>query len=250
MNKLKKPFIFSLCLLPFALVGGIFITYYQVALYPPEMLEEVFDVLGSVELLAVVSALQSAMYALFCGFAGYLIADKIGLIKPFQLTKKAVTVTVLISIGMGIIFSLDYWTFGAVIPLIKDSAKVGMTVSGVIGSVLYGGVIEEVMLRLFFLSLAAWALWKVFFRKKETLTDGVFRLANILAALLFAAGHLPATLITFGELTPLLLFRCFLLNGGFALGFGWLYKKYGIGYAMLSHALVHIVSKLIWFVFI
>ena len=125
-----------------------------------------------------------------------------------------------------------------------------MTVSGVIASVLYGGVIEEVMLRLFFLSLAAWVLWKVFFRKREKLTDGIFWAANILAAILFAAGHLPATAATFGELTPLLLIRCFLLNGGFAIGFGWLYKKYGIGYAMLSHALVHIVSKLIWLIFI
>ena len=53
----------------------------------------------------------------------------------------------------------------------------------------------------------------------------------------------------FGALTPLILVRCFLLNGGFGLVFGRLYRKYGIQYAMLSHALLHIVSKLIWTVF-
>ncbi|MGB4004952.1 MAG: CPBP family glutamic-type intramembrane protease, partial [Halanaerobiales bacterium] len=66
----------------------------------------------------------------------------------------------------------------------------------------------------------------------------------------FAAGHLPATVTIFGELTPLILFRCFLLNGAFGLFFGWLYYKYGIQYAMISHAMLHIVSKFIWSVFI
>lgn len=42
----------------------------------------------------------------------------------------------------------------------------------------------------------------------------------------------------------------FLLNGGFGLLFGWLYRKYGIQYSMLSHALLHIVSKMIWILFI
>lgn len=41
----------------------------------------------------------------------------------------------------------------------------------------------------------------------------------------------------------------FLLNGGFGLLCGWLYRKYGIQYSMLSHALLHIVSKMIWILF-
>ena len=69
------------------------------------------------------------------------------------------------------------------------------------------------------------------------------------AALLFAAGHLPATVGIFGTLTPPVLVRCFLLNGGFGLVFGRLYRRYGIQYAMLSHAVLHIVSKLIWTIF-
>jgi membrane protease YdiL (CAAX protease family) len=107
------------------------------------------------------------------------------------------------------------------------------------------------MLRLFFLSLLALILWKVFFKSytKENIPTRVFVIANVLAALLFAAAHLPSTLMTFGELTPLILFRCFLLNGGFGLIFGWLYRKHGIVYAMLGHALFHIVCKGILFIF-
>ena len=78
----------------------------------------------------------------------------------------------------------------------------------------------------------------------------VFVIANIVVAIFFAAGHLPATISIFGTLTPLILLRCFLLNGGFGLVFGWIYRKYGIVYAMIGHALFHIVSKLIWIIFI
>ena len=49
----------------------------------------------------------------------------------------------------------------------------------------------------------------------------------------------------FGTLAPLVLLRCFLLNGGLGLVFGWLYRKYGIQYAMIGHAGAHIISKLI-----
>lgn len=135
---------------------------------------------------------------------------------------------------------------------IQSANAASLTVSGVIVSVMYGGIIEEVMLRLFFMSIIALIIWKVFCKKydRENIPTGVFVATNIIAALVFAAGHLPATTIIFGELTPLILFRCFLLNGGFGLALGWLYRKYGIAYAMIGHALFHIISKHIWFIFI
>ena len=78
---------------------------------------------------------------------------------------------------------------------------------------------------------------------------GALGMELLRAALLFAAGHLPATVGIFGTLTPPVLVRCFLLNGGFGLVFGRLYRRCGIQYAMLSHAVLHIVSKLIWTIF-
>jgi membrane protease YdiL (CAAX protease family) len=42
----------------------------------------------------------------------------------------------------------------------------------------------------------------------------------------------------------------FLLNGAGGVWFGYLYRKYGLSYAMLAHALVHVVSDVIWAVFI
>ena len=252
MAKLKKPFLFSLSLLPFAIVAGIFVSLYQLDTLSPEMIDEVMAQVGSTELLVIISAVQTMGYALFCGFFGYILADKIGLIKPFKPEKSKLIVTFILSLIGGAVFSLDYWVFGNLIDGIKEADAAGLTPEGIIASVLYGGIIEEVMLRLFFMSLIAFILWKIFARgyDKDSIPTWVFITANIVAATLFAAVHLPATFAIFGKLSPLILFRCFLLNGGFGLIFGTLYRKYGIIYAMISHALFHIVSKLIWIIFI
>ena len=252
MAKFKKPLLFALCLLPIAIVAGIFVGFYQLDTYSEEIIAEVVAELGSTDVLIVVGTVQTVSYALICGFFGYILADKIGLWKPIKFKKKSLIITLVISVVGGIVFSLDHWVFGSMIDGIQTANAASLTVSGVIASILYGGIIEEVMLRLFFMSLIAFIVWKLCFKKhdKENIPTSVFVIANIVAALLFAAGHLPATISIFGTLTPLILFRCFLLNGGFGLVFGWIYHKYGIAYTMIGHALFHIISKLIWFIFI
>lgn len=252
MKKLKNPLLFALSLLPIAAVAGIFVGLYQLDTYSDEVVAEAVAQLGSRELLIGIGAVQTVGYAMFCGFFGYILAEKTGLWKPVKIEKRKLLVTLTIVILGGVLFSLDHWVFGSMIDGIQSANAASLTISGVLAAILYGGVIEEVLLRLFFMSLIAFILWKVFLRKRERkeIPEGVFAAANLIAAIVFAAGHLPATVVLFGELTPLILFRCFLLNGGFGLIFGWLYRKYGIVYAMIGHAGFHVVSKLIWFLFI
>ena len=119
----------------------------------------------------------------------------------------------------------------------------------VLAGLLTGGIVEEVMLRLFFMSLLAWILSALFCRGKRPVPTAVFGIANVLSALAFAAGHLPAT-AAMTTLTPLILFRCFLFNGGLGLCFGFLYRKYGIGWAMLAHGLAHLLSDILMVLFI
>ena len=64
---------------------------------------------------------------------------------------------------------------------------------------LYGGVMEELLMRLFLMSLLAFLGWKLFFRREKQSPTGVIIAANVLAALLFAAGHLPVTVGVFGQ---------------------------------------------------
>jgi membrane protease YdiL (CAAX protease family) len=250
MSAIKKPLIFSLAVLPIAIVAIIFTCLYQFEMYPPEILEEAVAQVGSMALVWIITVVQNVGLIMFCCFFGYILAEKLGLWKPIIFEKRALTVTFLLSALVGIILSLDPWTFGNLIDGIKESTATGMTVYGIIASILYGGIIEEILMRLFVMSLIAFLIAKIFYKKCDEIPAKVFVIANIVAALLFAAGHLPATLVTFGELSPMLLFRCFLFNGGFGMLFGWLYRKHGLHYAMLSHMTAHIVSKIIWFVFI
>lgn len=246
MKTLKRPLLFTLALLPAAAVGGYFVALYQLEIYDAATVAQLVEEIGSRELLLAVTVVQTVLYALFCGIVGGLLAQKLGLLRPFGFQKAPLVRCLLLSLAGGILFSLDPWVFGRWIPAVGPDAVQPATLAGWIGSVLYGGIVEELLLRLFFLSLLAFLLWKIFFKKQESVPTGVLVAANVIVALLFAAGHLPATVMLFDELTASVLVRCFLLNGGFGLLFGWLYRKYGIQYAMLSHALLHVISKTVW----
>ena len=250
MKKLKAPLLFALALVPVGAVAAYFTILYQLDFMDAAMIAQALTQLGSEAGLIVVYILQIAIYTFVCGFVGHILAGKLGLLKPFRIEKKPLVTTLILSLVGGILFSLDYWTFGAVFPEIRESTAATLTPVVIAASVLYGGIVEELMLRFFMMSIIAFLLWKVFARKAETAPTAVIITANIIAAVLFAAMHLPATAMLFGSLTPLLLLRCFLLNGGFGLLFGWLYRRHGIQYAMVSHAVFHIVSKLIWLLFI
>ena len=247
--KFRKSLMFTLALLPAALVGGIFMTLYQMDALDAALLSEAQAQLGGVTGLIAVSAVQAILYTAICGFFGHLLASKLGLIRNFRLERRAVCMTLFISIAGGILFSLDPWVFGRLIPEVSAIA-VQLSFSRFISSVLYGGIIEEVMLRLFVMSLIAFIIWKLFLRRHDKAPACALIISNVISALLFAAGHLPATLMLFGRLDAIILARCFLLNGGFGLIFGYLYRKHGIQYAMLSHALLHVISQAIWYIFI
>ena len=249
MKKFRSSGLFALALAPVALVAGVLSAYYQLDMLDPAMLSEAIAQLGSKGAIVAIAAVQTVIYALVCGFFGHILAGKLGLMKPLRITKKSLVATLTVSLIAGIIFSLDPWIFGKYLPDMTGVGGNGLSAVRFFTSILYGGIIEELMLRLFVMSLIALIMWKVFFRKCESVPACALIIANIASAMLFAAGHLPATIALFGDLTPMILVRCFLLNGGFGIIFGVLYTKYGIQYAMISHAALHIISQFIWYIF-
>lgn len=233
------------------LVGGFFTGIYMLDSYPEEMKQEILAQGITKPILGLVSAVQSAGYGLVCGVLGIVLGKKIGLWKDERsITKQPLVATIVVAVigGLALIL-LDILYFGRFSQVIMNSYANKPTVAFMLASVLYGGVIEEVMLRLFNMSLVAFALHKLFWRKQEQTPVAALIAANILSSLLFAAGYLPATQMLM-ELSPMIIFRCFLLNGGVGLLLGWLYRKHGLRYAMIAHAGCHIVSKLIWILFI
>ncbi len=232
------------------LFGGYFTGIYLYDTYPAEMIQEMNNQGITKELLGVVSALQSLGYGVVLGVLGILLSKKIGLWKDeIHIEKNGLKEIIIVSIVGGCSMILfDFFLFNRYSQAIADSYLIKPTFSFILASITYGGVIEEVMLRLFFMSLIALIL-NIVLNKNKEMTDTILIIANIISALLFAAGHLPATIMMIG-LTPMILFRCFLLNGGIGLLFGRLYRKYGIYCAMLAHAGCHIISKLIWILFV
>jgi hypothetical protein len=109
----------------------------------------------------------------------------------------------------------------------------------------YGAIGEEIMMRLFFMSLIVWICSKLFASKKTiTRINITMWWAIILAALLFGIGHLPATAII-TALTPLVIFRALLLNGIWGIVFGRLYWKRGLEFSMIAHFWADIVLHVI-----
>ena len=232
------------------LVGGYFVGIYQLDSFPEEMRQEILGQGLTPALLGAITALQSAGYGILLGAGGILLGKRTGLWRDERnITKKPLTITLVVAVAGGAVMILsDLLFFGRYSQPIMDSYAAKPGIPYLVAMVTYGGVIEEVMLRLFMMSLVAFLLNKVFGRQGKPGT-AILAAANVISALLFAAGHLPVTFILLGS-SPLLIFRCFLLNGGLGLLFGWLYRKYGLRYAMIAHGGCHIVSKLIWIFFI
>ena len=241
------------------LVGGFFTGIYVLDSYPADIKQGLLDEMNSSGLgkipadifLGVVTAIQSCFYGIVLGAAGIWLGKKTGLWKDqTTVTKKPLIISIAVAVIGGLAMILpDMLLFGRYSEAIRDSYAVKPTIVYMLATVTYGAVIEEVMLRLFWMSLIAFVLHKLFGKKQEKPQTAVLVVANVFAALLFAAGHLPATEQLLG-LTPMIIARCFILNGGFGLAFGWLYRKYGLRYSMIAHGGCHVISKLIWILFI
>jgi len=98
----------------------------------------------------------------------------------------------------------------------------------------YGGIAEETLLRLFVMSFLVWLGHFISKTPDGKPTNAVFWIANLLAAILFGLGHLPATAVLV-PITGLVVLRAVFLNGLIGIVCGWLYWKRGLESAMVAH---------------
>lgn len=97
------------------------------------------------------------------------------------------------------------------------------------------GITEEILFRLFGLSLLAWLGGLLFHDLAGRPKPVVFWAANILFALAFGAAHLPTEASIGLPLGPLVVISTLVLNGIGGLVFGWLFWTFGLESAMLAH---------------
>lgn len=249
MKFLKENFKFIIFLLVIGVVAGVLLGEYTLSILPEDQLALLAQELGDIRLYSVVAIIQVLGYAIGLGIPGVYLANKIGLWKEIKFERKPMISAILVAVFSGVIIQLgDRLIFAHLSPEIANITSSGVpTLTYMLMCYTYGGVVEEVMMRLFLMSLITFILYKVFGKKAEEVPSYMYVVANIIAAFLFAAGHLPATMITFG-LTPVIIARCFILNGVPGFLFGELYRKHGIHYAMIAHAGAHVVMHIIMFI--
>jgi hypothetical protein len=217
--------------------------------------------LGVVELL-LISTAQTALLLLIAVLAGLWASRRLGLSIPLisawvtrQSTFSGAGRTLLLAfviglaVGLGLV-ALDYFVFASmpsVASLAKAAAEGGTPPSAWRGLLagFYGGIDEEILMRLGLMSVLALALRWIVRKGDEALPSGVFWTANILTAVLFGLGHLPAT-AALAPLTAALVARAIVLNGAAGIVFGVLFRRYGLEWAMVSHFGADIVLHVVF----
>ena len=240
----------------------------QVAILPYQLtmqstsLDELAAQLGPTQLALVLSSELGVNWLVYCILAaiGLWLAGRTGLGLPLlENWTRGLSVRghlrkmLPIGIGVGILVSV----LGIVIPtafkpLLPPASPNQPFLTpppwqGLLAS-LSAGVTEEVLLRLFVMTLLAWVGSWISRRPDGRPTIATIMVANVLAALLFGAAHLP-TQAAFTPLTPIVVAAVLLVNGLGGVFFGWMYSSRGLESAMVSHAsadiVVHVLVPLV-----
>jgi hypothetical protein len=210
----------------------------------------------SMPALVLISMLQSAVLIGLAVFLGLLAAGQVGLGTPIlqaALEGRPVSdqilamapAAVLLGFASGIVMlALEWAYFMPRIPRSLANLDSRTAFWKRVLACFYGGIDEEIFMRLFLMSSLVWLLGLVWKTPAGAPAAGAFWLANLLAALLFGAGHLPATSMT-AKLIPTVISRALLLNGIPGVACGYLYMRYGLEAAMLMHFSLDILLHLI-----
>jgi len=192
---------------------------------------------------------------------GLAVAGRIGLGLPFLESwlagrpdwvglRKYVWPAILTGVLVGIVIKgLDAVVF---LPRLPEVVQLGLKEPPVWAGFLasfFGGITEEIQLRLFMLTLFAW-IGRFVNRTPEGRPGmGALWAANVLAAVLFGLGHLQGTAAAGVPLNALVITRALVGNGLVGLVCGWLYWTFGLEAAMVSHfsfdIVFHVISPLL-----
>ena len=247
----KENYIFLLFVLFGGLFGGYFIGIYSYDSLSLDVLKQLEEQNVTKNMVIISTIFQ---YGILFGFLlaciGIILSKKIKLWVKFKFDKKAVILTSIITvISALVLYPFDKLVFGLFNSWVYNQYIVHPTIYKIIGGLLVGGIIEEIMMRLFLMSLLVIIISKIFYKSKKEIPVRVYVIANIISAFLFALGHIPATILM-TSITPVLLVKCFMLNGLLGMSFGYLYRKYGIEYAMIAHGFSHLLSDILMIIFI
>ena len=218
-------------LLGACVITSLFVIPYQLALVP-----EAAQMGAMIYLLALVQALIIFSISVFFGL---FLAQKVG----FEVVKGEISSFLKPSLFWGVLSGIfivgaDLFFQSVDISLIQEA--IHAPIWAAILASFYGGIAEEVLMRLFVMTLFVWIISKL---TKKVSDWGVWT-AIILSSVLFGLGHLPIT-SALTDITFIVVLRAIVLNGIGGVIFGWLYWKRGLLSAMIAHFSADIVLHVI-----
>lgn len=228
-----------------AFVGGALVGANQFRLMPIDQVNVLLAQVGTPTALVLIAGLQSAVLAFVCSLIGLRLAPRVGFNTAIAIDASGARTAVIVGIVLAIVIvASDVVVFAPYLPASIDAPFHWL---GLVSSVVYGGIVEEILLRLCVMTLIVWVMHKVIGIFGITaLPSWIFWWAIALSSLLFAAGHLPVTFALLcpvdGDCTPLII-RALLLNGIGGIGFGYLYWRHGLTSAMMAHMMTHVVMQ-------
>jgi membrane protease YdiL (CAAX protease family) len=193
-------------------------------------------------LVAIGAAQNLLIFAVAIGL-GLLLGRKIGLgapllaswlyhDKPLVRARDSLKYGVLVGIAVGVILLVIIIPAAPHLPGLPFVSASRVAVWKRLLVCFYGGIDEEVLTRLFLLTLLAWLGSRI--SRQRGLSPAVFWFANIIVAILFGLGHLPSASMVM-QITPAVVVLALTLNGIAAVSFGYLYWKRGLEAAMIAH---------------
>jgi Type II CAAX prenyl endopeptidase Rce1-like len=236
------PFPEFFVLLGLGLLGAVAILPYSFALAGDKLSKAKLPL----PVLGLLSFVQSALLIALATGIGLLAAKPVGLGAPYiqailtrgpllaPLLKILLPALALAALSFALMALLERFVFAAHVPEALAKGAGNMPVWKRFLASFYGGLDEEIFMRLFLVSGLVWILGLFWKNSNGVPASGSYWTAILLAALLFGLGHLPAT-ASITPLTLMLVIRAIALNGVAGIAFGWLYWHYGLESAMLSH---------------
>jgi len=232
-------------------VGGVVaVIPYSLTLQAP-LLEEMPPLPVSLTAVIIAQIGQNAVLVAIAVGLGLLLAERVGLGAPLlkaclagkaagQGLRGLVVLSVLLGAVAGVvIIGLELLVFAPQLPTALSLVEEPPAWQGFLAS-FYGGITEELLMRLFLMSLLGWLVSLVWRKAPGQPAAGALWTANITAAILFGLGHLPTT-AALVPLTGWVIARAIVLNGIAGVVFGHLYWKKGLEAAMLAHFSADIV---------
>ncbi|WP_313236970.1 CPBP family intramembrane glutamic endopeptidase [Sporosarcina ureae] len=197
-------------------------------------------------IIVIINSAVQVLYMFVLILVGLRLQNRTGLTSPLlngmvysktrvHISKKWLFNSIVVAlIASVMIILLDLFVFSPLIGAPLNQLPSPNWWQGLLAS-LYGGITEEIMLRLFGMTFIVWLLARITKKEKDNIPNSFYYVAIFLTAIIFGLGHLPATIQVFGDLSTIIVIRALVLNGLLGLWFGYLYWKKGLEYAMIAH---------------